>query len=176
MEKALESSYKKEAMDPIMMDDEQIREIIRKLGVTCSRRPYQYKMNNRKRVVAEQEGLDNNEEEVVDLCAIGKIKDILHITYERKTKGHGSGAEGGSPFQIQIRVKPTTPCATKTSKEEKSVNQHVISGRRIFTRRGSSGNSSRSVSSETSSQVSKGGSTTNFTMKIQDPTIRLPKF
>jgi hypothetical protein len=106
----------------------------------------------------------------------GKIKDILHITYERKTKGHGSGAEGGSPFQIQIRVKPTTPCATKTSKEEKSVNQHVISGRRIFTRRGSSGNSSRSVSSETSSQVSKGGSTTNFTMKIQDPTIRLPEF
>jgi hypothetical protein len=27
---------KKEAMDPIMMDDEQTREIIRKVGVTCS--------------------------------------------------------------------------------------------------------------------------------------------
>jgi hypothetical protein len=34
MEKALESSQKKEEMDPIMMDDEQTREIIRNAGVT----------------------------------------------------------------------------------------------------------------------------------------------
>jgi hypothetical protein len=76
-------------------------------------------------------------------------------------------------------VEPTTPCATKTSEEEKSVNQQVISGRRIFTGRGSSGNSSKSVSSTSSIQVStpcRGGSTTNFTMAGQDPTIRLPEF
>jgi hypothetical protein len=68
---------------------------------------------------------------------------------------------------------------TKTSEEEKSVNQQVISGRRIFTRRGSSGNSSRSVSSTSNIQVSTphgGGSITKFTMARQDPTIRLPEF
>jgi hypothetical protein len=57
-------------------------------------------MNNKKREVAEREGLDNDEEEVEDLHATGKIEDILHATYERKTRGHGSNAEEGSPFQI----------------------------------------------------------------------------
>jgi hypothetical protein len=40
MEKALESSQKEEAMDPIMMDDEQTKEIIKKEGVTCNERSY----------------------------------------------------------------------------------------------------------------------------------------
>jgi hypothetical protein len=40
-------------MEPIMMDDEQTREIIRNGGVMCNRRPYQYSMNNKKRDVAE---------------------------------------------------------------------------------------------------------------------------
>jgi hypothetical protein len=36
-------------------------------------------MNNKKREVAEREGLDNDEEEVEDLHhATGKIEDILH--------------------------------------------------------------------------------------------------
>jgi hypothetical protein len=65
---------------------------------------------------------------------------------------------------------------TKTSEEEKPVNQQVISGRIIFT---GCGSSSRSASSTSSSQVSTpcgGGSSTNFTMEGQDPTIRLPEF
>jgi hypothetical protein len=53
MEKALESIQKKEAIDPIMIDDEQTREIIRSAGVTCSERTYQCSMNNKKRVVVE---------------------------------------------------------------------------------------------------------------------------
>jgi hypothetical protein len=57
-------------------------------------------MNNKKRVVVEREGLENDEEEVEDLHAMGKIEDILHATYERKTRGHGSSVEEGSPFQI----------------------------------------------------------------------------
>jgi hypothetical protein len=76
-------------------------------------------------------------------------------------------------------VEPITPCATKTSEEEKPVNQQVISGRMIFTGCGSTRNSSRSVSSSSSSQLStshEGGSITNFTMEGQDPTIRLPEF
>jgi hypothetical protein len=55
----------------------------------------------------------------------------------------------------------------------------VISGRRFFTGCASSGNSSKSVSSTSSSQVStlrRGGSKTNFTMAGQDPTIRLPEY
>jgi hypothetical protein len=34
MEKALERGYKKEAMDPIMMHEEQNKEILRKAGVS----------------------------------------------------------------------------------------------------------------------------------------------
>jgi hypothetical protein len=56
-------------MDLIMMDDEQTKEIIRKLGVMCSGQPYRYKMNNKKRAVTERECLDNDEEEVEDLHA-----------------------------------------------------------------------------------------------------------
>jgi hypothetical protein len=57
-------------------------------------------MNNKKRDVGDREGLDNDDEEVEDLCAMGKIEDILCTTYERKTRGHGSDAKEGSPFQI----------------------------------------------------------------------------
>jgi hypothetical protein len=57
-------------------------------------------MNSKKRVVAEREGLENDEEEVEDLRAMGQIEDILHTTYERKSKGHGSGTKEGSPFEI----------------------------------------------------------------------------
>jgi hypothetical protein len=52
MDKALQSSQKKEAMDPIMMDDEHDREIIRNTGVMRNGIPYRYKMNNKKRDVA----------------------------------------------------------------------------------------------------------------------------
>jgi hypothetical protein len=100
MEKDMESSQKKEAMNPIMMDDEQTKEIVRKSSVMHNRRPYQCKINSKKRVVVELEGLDNDEEEVEDLCATRKIEDVLHATYERKTRGHGSDAEEGSPFHI----------------------------------------------------------------------------
>jgi hypothetical protein len=31
---------------------------------------------------------------------MGNIEDILCTTYERKTRGHGSDIEEGSPFQI----------------------------------------------------------------------------
>jgi hypothetical protein len=66
-----------------------------------------------------------------------------------------------------------------TSQEEKLVNQQVISGKRIFIECGSSGNSSRSISSKCISQVSKpheGGITTNFIMEGQYPTIMLLEF
>jgi hypothetical protein len=76
-------------------------------------------------------------------------------------------------------VEPTTPYATKTFEEEEAFKQQMISGRICLVRCGSSGNSRRSISSESSIQVStvrKGGSTTKFTMDGKDPTIQLPKF
>jgi hypothetical protein len=45
--------YPKEEMDLIMMDDEKTREIIRNAGLMHNRRPYRYRMNNKKRVVVE---------------------------------------------------------------------------------------------------------------------------
>jgi hypothetical protein len=105
---------------------------LRKVGVTCNRRPYQYKINSKKRVIVEREDLDIDEEDVEDLCATRHIEEILHAIYEKKTRDQGSGAEERSPFHIQISVEPTTPSVTKTFEEEKMVNQQVISGRRIF--------------------------------------------
>jgi predicted metal-dependent phosphoesterase TrpH len=69
MERALERGQKKEAMDPIMMDEEHTKEIMDRAGVTHNARPYQYKINRKKREVAEREGLDKDEEEVEDLHA-----------------------------------------------------------------------------------------------------------
>jgi hypothetical protein len=60
--------------------------------------------------------LENDEEEVEDLCTAWNIEEILCAPYERKTKGQGSSAEEGSPFQILISVEPTTPSVTKKSK------------------------------------------------------------
>jgi hypothetical protein len=87
MERDLERGQKTEEMDPIMMDDEQNKEIMDREGVTGNRRPYQYNINSKKRVVAEREGLKSDEEEVEDLRAMGKIEEIMHTTYERKTRG-----------------------------------------------------------------------------------------
>jgi hypothetical protein len=53
MERALERGQKKEAMDPIMMDEEHTKEIFNRAGVTRSGRPYQYKINSKKREVVE---------------------------------------------------------------------------------------------------------------------------
>jgi bifunctional DNase/RNase len=72
---------------PIMMDQEEIQEIMQKAGMTRSGRPYQYKLNRKKRAVAEREGLESDEEEVEDLCVVEHIEEILCATYERNTRG-----------------------------------------------------------------------------------------
>jgi hypothetical protein len=133
-------------------------------------------MNNKKRTVVEQEGLDNDEEEVEDLHDTWQIEDILCATYERKNRGHKFNTEEGPPFQIQINVEPTTPCATNTTKEEKIINQQVISGRRIFSGCGSSSRCASPTSSILVSTQCGGGISTNFTMTGQDPTIKLREF
>jgi hypothetical protein len=94
------------------------------------RRPYQYKINRKKRAVTERKGLESDEEEIEDLCAMKQIEEIMHATYDRKTRGYGSDTEEGTPFQIKISVEPTTPCATKTSGKKESFRQQEISRKR----------------------------------------------
>jgi hypothetical protein len=130
MEEEMDKGKKKEAMDPIMMEEDQIKKIMEKYGKTRSGIPYQYKMNNKKRAIADREGLESDEEEVEDLRAVEKIEEILHATYERKTGGPGSGTEGRTPIQITVSVEPTTPCATNTPERTPTFRQPNFSGRK----------------------------------------------
>jgi len=83
----MDKGKQKEVMDPIMMDEEKIKEIMDKVGKICSGRPYQYNINRKKRVVVEREGLESDEEDVDDLCVMEKIEEIMRTKYERKTRG-----------------------------------------------------------------------------------------
>jgi hypothetical protein len=77
MDREMDKGKKKEAMDPIMMEEDQIKKIMEKYGKMCNGRPYQYKMNNKKRAIADREGLASDEEEVEDLWDVEKIEEIL---------------------------------------------------------------------------------------------------
>jgi hypothetical protein len=61
-------------MDPIMMDEEQIKEIMDKERTMNSGRPYQYKINRKKREVVERKILERDEEEVEDIHDTKNIK------------------------------------------------------------------------------------------------------
>jgi hypothetical protein len=71
---------------PFIMKYE-IQEIMKKAGMMHSGRPYQYKSNRKKRAVVEREGLESDEEEVEDIHVVDHIEEILHSTYEIKTRG-----------------------------------------------------------------------------------------
>jgi hypothetical protein len=47
----MDKGNKKDSMDPIMMEENQIKKIMEKVGKTRSGVPYQYKMNNKKRAI-----------------------------------------------------------------------------------------------------------------------------
>jgi hypothetical protein len=100
MEKDMDRGKKKEYMDPIMMDEEHIKEIMDKARTTRSGRPYHYKINRKKRAVAEREGLESDEDEVEDIRAMNKIEEILCSTYERKKIFQGHSTEEVTPFHI----------------------------------------------------------------------------
>jgi hypothetical protein len=87
MERDMDKDKKKDAMDLIVMEEDQINHIMEKYGKTCNERPYQYKMHNKKRAIVDIEGLASDEEEVDDLRAMEYIEEILCTTYERKTRG-----------------------------------------------------------------------------------------
>jgi hypothetical protein len=86
MEGGKDKGKKEEPSEPIMMYEDQIKWIMATAGKTCSRVPYQYKVNTKKRAIATREGLASDEEEVEDLWAMEQIEEILRTTYERKTR------------------------------------------------------------------------------------------
>jgi hypothetical protein len=61
MKGEVDKGTKEEALDPIMMDDDQIKRIMAIIGKTRSGVPYQYKVNTKKRVVAMREDLASDE-------------------------------------------------------------------------------------------------------------------
>jgi hypothetical protein len=102
MEEEMDKGKKKEAMDPIMMEEDQIKKIMETTGKTRSGVPYQYKMNNKKRAIADREGLESDEEEVEDLRAVEKIEEILvqHMKGNRRSKGRNR-RKNSNPGQCQ---------------------------------------------------------------------------
>jgi hypothetical protein len=114
MEEEMDKVKKEESMDPIMMDEDQIKKIMEKVGKTRSGVPYQYKMNNKKRAITDREGLGSDEEEVDDLWAMEQIEEILCATYEMKTGGPREGRKGKTLIHVSVSVEPITPCATNT--------------------------------------------------------------
>jgi hypothetical protein len=71
-------------------------------------------VNTKKRVVTTMEGLASDEEEVEDLRAMEKIEEILHTTYERKTRDPRARREGNDPIHVNVSVEPLNPCVTNT--------------------------------------------------------------
>jgi hypothetical protein len=70
MEGEMDKGNKEGALDPIMKDEDQIKQIMATTGRTRSGVSYQYKMNTKKRAIAAREGLTSDEEEVEDLRVV----------------------------------------------------------------------------------------------------------
>jgi hypothetical protein len=86
MEGGKDKGNKEEPLDPIMMDDDHIKQIMATIGKMHSGVPYQYKVNTKNRAIAMREGLASDEEHVEDLQNMDQIEEILCATYERKTR------------------------------------------------------------------------------------------
>jgi hypothetical protein len=110
------------------MDDNQLKWILASSGMTHSRVPYQYKVNTKKRVVAEREGLGSDEEEGEDLWVVEHIEEIPRNAYERKTSGQRIGGEDNHTFNINVSVEPINPCATNTPKRTPPFRQPKFRG------------------------------------------------
>jgi hypothetical protein len=166
----------KEALDPIMMDDDQIKQIMATTRRTRSGVPYQYKVNTKKRAVAMREGLESDEEDVDDLQDVEYIEEILCTTYERKMRGTRAEVEGNTLIHISVSVEPINPCATNTPRKTPLFRQLNFGRRKIAGSTSTEGKTTVGASSGSNSQISTPcrGTSSTFKMGGHDPTIRLP--
>jgi hypothetical protein len=167
-----------EPLDPIMVDDDQIKWIMATVGKTCSGVPYQYKVITNKRALANREGLSSDEEEVENIRVVEKIEEIMHATYERKMRGPRAGMEGNNPIHINVNVEPINPCTTNTPKRTPPFRQPNFGRRKIAGSTSTQGTTTRGSSSGSTIQVYTlcRGSISSFKMAGQDPSIRVPEF
>jgi len=140
--------------------------------------PYQYKVNNNKRVVATREGLESDEEEVEDLWVVENIEEILCATYERKTRSPRMEVEGNTHIHISVSVEPTNACVTNTPIIRPSFRQPNFGRRKTTGSTSTQGTTNGGASPGSNSQVSTScrGSISTFKMVGHDPTIRLLEF
>jgi hypothetical protein len=171
----MDKGKKEEAMDPIVMEEYQRKKIMTTTGKMRSGVTYQYKMNNKKRVIENIEVLESDEEEVEYLRAMDKIEEILRATYERKKYGPREGIEGITPIHVSVSVEPISPCETNTP--EITPRKPNFSGRKKTRSTSKQGATIGGDNSRSSSQIStpcRGSSSTQLEMAGHDPTIRLP--
>jgi len=116
MEGEMDKGKKKEPLDPIMMDNDQIKWIMVTTRKMRSRVCYQYKVNIKNRSIATREGLASDEEEVEDLRVVDQIEEITCATYERNMRGPRVGIECINSIHINVSVEPINPCANNTPK------------------------------------------------------------
>jgi hypothetical protein len=179
IEEDMDKGKKEEAMNPIMMEEDQIKKIMETTGRTCNGVPYQYKMNNKKVAITYREGLESYEEEVEDVQDVEQIEEILCATYERKTGGPRERIEGRTPIHVSISVEPITPCVTNTPERKPPFRKPNFSGRNLAGGTSKQGTTIGGASSGSSSQIStprRGISLSYFNMAGHDPTIRLLEF
>jgi hypothetical protein len=141
--------------------------------------PYQYKIHTKKRSIAKREGLESDEEEVEDLWAVEQIEEILHATYERKTRGPRTGEEDNHPFQVNVSVEPINPCMTNRPHRTPPFRKPNFKGSSTTRITSTQGMPTRGASSGNISQVStprEGGSSLVHRMARHEPTIRLSNF
>jgi hypothetical protein len=123
-------------------------------------------------------GLESDEEEVEDLWVVEQIEEILHMTYERKTRGPRVEIESSTPIHIIFSVEPINPCVTNTPRRKPLFRQPNFGRRKIVGSTSTKGTTTRGASSRSSNQVSTPheGSSSTFKMAGHDPTIKLLKF
>jgi hypothetical protein len=168
-----------EFLEPILMDDNQLKWILVSPRTTRSRVPYQYKVNTKKRFVAAREALASDEEEVEDLRVVEQIEEILCATYERETRGPRTGGEDSHPFHINVNVEPINPCLTNTPKRTPPFRQLKFEGISIARSTSPTGETTEGASLGSTSQVStpcSGSTNSVFRMAGHNPTIILPEF
>jgi len=180
MEEGKDTEKKKEEpLDPILMDYDQLKWILASSGTMRSGAPYQYKVNTKKRSATERDGLASDEEEVDDLQDVEHIEEILHATYERKTRGPRKGGEDIHPFNVNVSVEPINPCATNTPKRTPPFRQPNFGGSLIagstYTQRETTGGASLGNLSQVYTPR-RGGSSSVIGMAGHDPTIILWEF
>jgi hypothetical protein len=109
---------------------------------------------------------------------VEQIEEIMHATYERKTRCPREGTEGNTPIHISVSVEPINPCVTNTPIRTPPFRQPNFSGRKTtgstYSHRSNNWRSQFRKHSQVS--TSRRGSSSSFRMAGHDPTIRLLEF